>query len=395
MNKILRYHFMFLVVVFTFFVCSVGVDALTLRQAYNELASLEKSYNAAQSRASMSQAELKNIQASIASTEAEIKKAQQEIIEAENEIKKSEAEIEKKKEETNQMLLYLQIMNSRGDSMLEYVMDADNYTDFIYRYSVVTQMSDYNQNLMNELIKLVEKLNARKVDLAQKQADLAKKKDDLQAKYLLVQVQYKNSQDEGLAFADQIADKKKLINMYKARGCKMDQDVNNCNNAAAVDGWTYPLRSFYQSSSYAERRGSVYHYAVDLAVPEGNSVYAVANGEVVSAQVGRGGCGGMIVQIRHTYNGTYYLSLYMHLISANVGVGSKVSGGQVIGTSGGGPIEKAKWGDSCTTGAHLHFAMATASSVYDLIGYSSEHGSTFDPRRFFPAMKGEGARYNY
>ena len=175
----------------------------------------------------------------------------------------------------------------------------------------------------------------------------------------------------------------------------MDQEVGSCNNAAPVDGWTYPLNGFYQSSSYAERRGSTYHYAVDLAVPEGSSVKAVANGEVVSARVGSGGCGGMTVQIRHTYNGTYYISLYMHLITSYVGVGSKVSGGQVIGTSGGGPIEQSKYGDYCTTGAHLHFAMATASSVYDLIGYSSQRGSTFDPVRFFPAMKGEGARYNY
>ena len=382
-------------VIITFFISTHKVNALTLRQLYNELSALEKSYNAAKSRASMSQAELKNIKASIANTEAEIKNAQQQIIQAENEIQKSEAEIAKKKDETNQMLLYLQLMNSRGDSMLEYVMDADNYTDFIYRYSVVTQMSDYNQGLMNELIKLVEQLNQKKANLAKQQEELAKKKSDLQSKYLIVQVQLKNSEDEGLSAADQISEKKKLINTYKARGCKMDQDVNNCNNAAAVTGWTYPLNSFYQSSSYAERRGSVYHYAVDLAIPEGAQVKAVANGEVVSAHVGNGGCGGMIVQIRHTYNGSYYLSLYMHLISTSVKVGSKVSGGQVIGTSGGGPIEQRKWGDSCTSGAHLHFAMATAARIDDLIGYSSERGSTFDPRRFFPAMKGEGSRYNY
>ena len=393
--KRVKYIITFFIIVLSFFTSSIKANAMTLRQAYNELATLEKNYNAAQNRANLSQAELKRLKASIASTEAEIKQAQQDIVAAENEIQRCEKEIEKKKEEINQMLLYLQIMNSHGDSMLEYVMDADNYTDFIYRYSVVTQMSDYNQELMNQLEKIVNELNEKKKQLKQKQENLAKKKNDLQAKYMTVQIQYKNSQDEGLSMADQIAEKKKLINTYKARGCKMDQDVNNCNNAAAVTGWTYPLNSFYQSSSYAERRGSVYHYAVDLAVGEGSAVKAVANGEVVSAQVGRGGCGGMIVQIRHSYQGTYYLSLYMHLISTNVGVGTKVSGGQVIGTSGGGPIEQRKWGDSCTSGAHLHFAMATASSIYDLIGYSSERGSTFNPVRFFPAMKGEGARYNY
>ena len=150
--KGIRNYFILLTIIGSFFININKADALTLRQLYNELSSLEKSYNAAKNKANMSQAELNNIKATIANTEAEIRKALQEIIAAENEIKKSEAEIEKKKEETNQMLLYLQLMNSHGDSLLEYVMDADNYTDFIYRYSVVTQMSDYNQILMNELI---------------------------------------------------------------------------------------------------------------------------------------------------------------------------------------------------------------------------------------------------
>ena len=76
-------------VIITFFISTHKVNALTLRQLYNELSALEKSYNAAKSRASMSQAELKNIKASIANTEAEIKNAQQQIIQAENEIQKS------------------------------------------------------------------------------------------------------------------------------------------------------------------------------------------------------------------------------------------------------------------------------------------------------------------
>ena len=79
----------------------------------------------------------------------------------------------------------------------------------------------------------------------------------------------------------------------------------------------------------------------------------------------------------------------MHLIDGYVKINQSVTGGQVIGTSGGGPKEIAKWGDRCTEGAHLHFAMATGDS---LIGSSSKKGSTFDPVRFFPAMKGIGSR---
>ena len=385
--KRVRNLFAIFFIVGIFFLFHIDVDAKTLRELYNELSQLEKSYNAAQSRSNLSKAELANIKTSIASAEAEIQKAQQEIVQAENEIKESEQEIEKKKEETNQMLLYLQIMNSNGDSMLEYVMDADSYTDFIYRYAVVTQMSDYNNQLMDDLNRLIAKLNERKITLANKQKELENKKSDLQAKYLIVQAQYQNSQEEGLSVADQISEKKKLIAKYKANGCTMDQDVDHCSGLAAVDGWTYPLKSFYQSSAYAESRGSVRHYAVDLAIGEGSPVYAVANGIVLTATASS--CGGMVVQIKHNYNGSYYVSLYMHLITSYVSVGSKVTGGQVIGTSGGGPIERAKWGDYCTEGAHLHFAMATGAGT---IGYSSQAGSTFNPVRFFPAMRGIGSR---
>ena len=387
MNKKIRFIFLVFLLVYCFFIGDNYVEAKTLRQLYNELSTLEKNYNAAKSRVSMSQAELRNIKASIASAEAEIKSSQQQIIQAENDIQKSEAEIDKKKEETNQMLLYLQIMNSHGDSLLEYVMDADNYTDFIYRYAVVTQMSDYNQGLMDELKTLIDQLNSKKAALVKRQEELEKKKSDLQAKYLIVQVQSKNSEQEGLSVATQISEKKKLINSYKSLGCTMDQDVNSCSAMAAVNGWTYPLKRFYQTSAYAESRGSVKHYAVDLGVSEGTNVYAVANGIVLAAAASN--CGGMVVQIKHNYNGSYYVSLYMHLIDSYVRVGNKVTGGQVIGTSGGGPREVSKWGDHCTQGAHLHFAMASGEGM---IRYSSELGSTFNPVRFFPAMKGIGSK---
>ncbi len=370
----------------SFFLVCPNVRATTLRDLYNELNSLEKSYEAAQKKANMTQAELNNVRASIASTEAEIKRAQNDIIQAEKDIAASEEDIAKKKEETNQMLLYLQLTSSKGNSMLEYIFEADNYTDLIYRYSVVTQMSDYNQGLVDELNALIARLNTKKQDLANKQSELGKKKNELQAKYVLVQAQYKDELDDGLDIKDQISQKRKRINSLKSI-CKMDQDINNCSGIAAVDGWVSPLAHYYQTSSYGESRGRVRHYAVDLGVAEGTAVRAVANGKVLARY--SSSCGGLVIQIQHNYNGSSYVSLYMHMIDGYVNINDNVVGGQTIGTSGGGPREIAKWGDRCTEGAHLHFAMATGSSM---IGSSSQVGSTFDPVRFFPAMKGIGSR---
>lgn len=381
------------IIIISFFIFTNNVNATTLRDLYNDLNALEKSYNDAKNQANMSQAEMNRVKANIANTEKEIKNAQAEITQAEKDIIKSEEEIEEKKEETNQMLLYLQLMNSTGNSMLEYVFEADNYTDFIYRYSVVTQMTDYNQDIMNELETLVSQLTTKKKDLAKKQEDLETKKTNLKAQYLKVQAKYEEQQEDSLDVAGQINEQKKLIQVYKSMGCSMDQDINNCNGVAPVDGWTYPLKKFWQSSNYGwdENR---YHYAVDLAVSEGNKVYAVANGEVISSSVywsksnpGKS-CGGYVIQIRHNYKGSYYVSLYMHLLDGYVSVGDKVTGGQVIGTSGGGSRANSKWKDTCSGGAHLHFAMANGRGT---IGSSSSRGSTFDPVKFFPAMKGIGS----
>lgn len=387
-----------------FFMCSNKVYATTLQDLYDELNALEKSYKAAENQKEMTQAELNRVKANINNTEAEIVKAQNEIVQAQKNIEESEKEIETKKEETNQLLLYLQVMNSTGNSMLEYIFEAEDYTDFIYRYSVVTQMSDYNRTIIEELDTLIETLNSKKETLNQKQRELSKKKNELQVQYALIQTQYQEEHADGLDLKDQIAEQKKTIKRYEQMGCKRKDNINYCNGTLAVDGWTYPLDTFRQTSTYGWDNNR-WHYAVDLGVGEGNVVRAVANGEVLSAGLtsttsscyssymnkywNNCHCGGYVIKIVHNYKGTTYTSLYMHMLTSNVKAGDKVTGGQVIGTSGGGRIEAEKWHDHCTGGPHLHFTMAYGT----YIGYSSERGSTFNPVMFFPAMKGEGSYY--
>ena len=399
MKKSISYLF----VLFLLIVPIYNVKATTLNDLYAEVNSLEKSYNASKQRANMSKAELANVKASITNTENEVKRVQNEIVKAENDIKANEKKIMEKKDETNQMLLYLQLSSGQGDSMLEYVFEADNYTDFIYRYNVISQMSEYNSKLMDELNVLIKQITAQKANLAKKQESLNVKRRELQEKYVLVQAQAKKENDAGLSITTQISEKKKLIKYYEKIGCGKTQNVTSCvtnynrrNSSSSSStprysggatklpsGWVYPVSSFVLSSLYGELRcgdnGCVRHYAVDLATPEGSNVFAVKDGTVLSAAVGNRGCGGMIVQISHGN----YTSLYMHLISSYVSVGNYVRAGQVIGISGGGPREKAKWGDGCTFGAHLHFSMANGGGM---IGYSSEAGSTFNPGRIFPRM---------
>lgn len=95
------------------------------------------------------------------------------------------------------------------------------------------------------------------------------------------------------------------------------------------------------------------HLAVDIKIPSGTPIYAIANGIVVKATNQSGGFGYHVV-LRHddvasltdvNVKTTYY-SGYSHMSSFNVAEGQKVSKGQQIGFSG---------ATGTATTPHLHF----------------------------------------
>ena len=287
--------------------------------------------------------------------------------------------------------LDLDTKNKEANLGLAQAYDSNNM--YTYAESIYKTMLDEDDTQEEVYEKLAD------LYMRQEKLEEAKKESELQEKQIIVQTQYADEQDETLNVADQVAAKKKLIKYYESLGCKRNQNVNTCTGVAAVDGWVYPLNRFYQTSNYGYDENR-YHYAVDLHAPEGSSVKAVGNGEVIYSGVywrvpGVSSCGGLVIQIRHTYNGVDYISLYMHMLSSNVGVGTKVSAGQVIGTSGGGSQSIAKYNDKCTGGAHLHFTMAYAGDADIYNTPSSSQGTTFNPVRFFPAFKGIGSTYNW
>ena len=79
-----------------------------------------------------------------------ITEAENEIKRLEDEIDKSNKEIENKKEQSKKIMKYFQIMRS-GNTYLEYIFEAESVTDMIYRISVVEQLTEYNQKVVNEL----------------------------------------------------------------------------------------------------------------------------------------------------------------------------------------------------------------------------------------------------
>ena len=114
------------------FIPSYQVEAKTLRQLQEELDKLEKAYNENKNKKSLTQSEINTLNSQINTINANIINTKKEIATSEQEIINNQNEIEAKSKETDELLKFLQI--SSGENVyLEYLFEADSYTDFIYR----------------------------------------------------------------------------------------------------------------------------------------------------------------------------------------------------------------------------------------------------------------------
>jgi LysM repeat protein len=130
---------------------------------------------------------------------------------------------------------------------------------------------------------------------------------------------------------------------------KKSSSKGAASSAAGVarSGFTHPVPG-------AIRTQGIHGYnGVDLGAPVGTPVRAAAAGEVIiSRSSGWNGGYGQYIVVKHP-NGTQ--TLYAHLSSNGVGVGTKVAQGQTIGAVG---------NTGRSTGSHLHFEVRGAKNPF-------------------------------
>ena len=373
-------------------------EAKSLNDFYNELAKLQTEYNTNKNNKNLTEKQIKELNTEINKISNSIELTRKEIKQAEEEIKESNKKIDDKKLEKDGLIKFLQISNG-GNIYLEYLFDAENYTDFIYRYEVVKQLTNYNSDLIDELEQLILDLQNKEKELNDKNIKLEKERKELTSKVSTLNYNLASIQTEGVDIAKDIEDLKKQIKAYEDKGCSRYQDVSTCTASINANGWYYPLVSGCVTSNYtgyADRTdwsGGGGHFGIDLAcVGEGTKVYPAADGVV--SRIAFYSCGGNVIYVRHKVKGKNYTTAYMHLlrVDSSMYVGKVVTTNTVIGYVGGYSTAKQNGGyDTCTTGAHLHFGMAEGDSAFNFNPYS------FNPREIFafPKVIFSGGGYFY
>lgn len=396
---------MLLFMIVLFLVPCVNVNAKTLGQMRSELKKLQSQKAEADSKKNLTDSQISALTDEINTITSNISQTKNDIKSTEDDIIKNQNEIEAKEEETNELLKFLQV--SSGENVyLEYIFEADSYTDFIYRYSVVSQLTEHNNELMQELSVLVDNLETKKKELAGKQSKLESESSDLNSKMAVLKVNLQNYKEEGTTLEEDINDMKKKIKEYDDLGCRDNEDVTSCiarinsskgsgggTTVINATGWSYPLTWGCVTSEYVgygnrtDWSGSVSgHHGIDLdCVSEGTKVYAAATG-VVARIVKYSSCGGNMVWVYHNINGVPYTTVYMHLLSISAYENQIVTPSTVIGAVGGGSTASY---DNCTGGSHLHFGMAYGHNAYNF------NANSLNPRNIinFPALYYNGGGY--
>lgn len=389
----------FLFSMFLFIFIPTFVDAKTLNDYYNELAKLQAEYNTNKNNKKLTENQINELKLDINNINKSITSIRNDIKQTEADIDVSNEKINNKKLETDGLIQFLQISNG-GNIYLEYLFDAENYTDFIYRYEVVKQLTNYNSGLIDELEELILELQSKEKELSNKKTKLENERTNLTGKLNKLQNSLDTYNVEGTTIEDDIKDLQKQIKAYEDKGCSRYQDVTTCTASINATGWSYPLAKGCVTSEYtgSEHRtdwsGGGSHYGIDLAcVGEGTNIYPAADG-VVARMVYKSSCGGNMIYLNHVVNGKNYTTVYMHLLgfANDVYVGKVVTTKSVIGYLGG-YSTWTKYGgyDRCTGGAHLHFGMAEGHKAFNFNSYS------INPREIFafPKLIYSGGGYFY
>ena len=355
-------------VLVSMFALPTNTNAKTVAQFEAEVKKYTKQLEETKSSLAKNEQEIAAIEKKIASYNKQISEAEAEIVELQTEIDESNAEIEKKSEESKNIIEYYQIAN--GENIyLEYAFGATSITDMIYRMSVVEQLTDYNEQIMNELEALIAKNKNQQTQLKEKKANLAKLSSQAEVEKRKIQADSESLQETVPSIETQIKEAQAMVTYYKGLGCGANEDIQDCQYRIERESSTsLPSVGFFSrpmQKGYVVRGLSSSHIGYDLSSSNKTEpVYPIAAGQVHAIyqdsctsglwckNLGYS-CNGnaKIVVIKHNYNGSYLYSSYVHLSSyGNISVGQYVTSNTVIGYMG---------NSGCSTGAHLHLEMAS------------------------------------
>lgn len=339
-------------------------DQVADKKAYSD--ALMKKIDLLQDKLDALESNRDDLQSEIDAVQKRIDETQADINQAEKEIEKKEQEFDGVYEEYCQRLRAMYI--SGNVSMLEVLLESGDISSILTRAEMVKSVSEQDSATLDDLMTKMEEINKEREELANNKIQLGKDKDSLNSRKQELQKsidEYNSSKAElnaeveecNAALAsldDKRSEVKETLNVNQEQKRQIEAEINNAlsgsgsnkpgsgNYNPGTGQLAYPTSYRQISAGYPNYSNGSYHGGVDWPCPTGTAVHAADSGVVVIAKKLTYSYGQYIL-IDH---GNGLSTLYAHNSSLVVGVGDKVSKGQIIAYSG-------ESGNA--TGPHVHF----------------------------------------
>lgn len=372
----------FVLVVLSLFTASLFITDTAEGSTYNTISELRKELSelklkkASQDNAKKkTEAELNTQKENFYQASLSLEEIEAEKLRLELEIAEAKNTIEQLKKETNNILVFIEL-SEIDNSYYEYILGSTNITEMVMRKNAVEQIIGYNNTKLNELKELIKYDEELKIELQNKQTEYTNSAKQYEQRIDELGDDITSMVEGSESLDSQIAMLEALINTYVDKGCHEDEDLTTCVGLVNTPNWLKPFEKGIITSSFGWRihptqNVKSFHNGIDIGgVVEGTPIYSTTNGEVIA--VTTSDCGGNKIYIKSLVQNSKYIVYYYHVLDVYVSVGDIVTTDDVIATVGGGSRSDAKllalygYTDTCTTGAHLHYGVATTWNIENI-----------------------------
>lgn len=342
----------------TFAVETSLASAATLSQIRNNIKNKQQELNESRAKekslgdqVNSLEQQINSKQSDIDELEASISEAQAKLETLEEELAAAEEKVNTQNENLNARLRNMYKNGSVG--FIDVLMDSGSFSEFLNNLSLVEKVYTSDQDVLEELQKAYDEIDAKKKEIETLQAELSESKATMEEQKSSLEADKASVEKKKSEIAADSAETQRELDKLEADAQALTSSIRNSGSSSSSSKYNggimaWPVPSCHTvSSGYGGRIHPTtgkykFHGGLDIPGSYGSAIVAANSGKVIWAG-NRGDSYGNYVIIDH---GGGVSTLYGHSSKVLVSTGQRVSRGQRIANVG---------STGRSTGPHCHF----------------------------------------
>ena len=342
----------------TFAVETSLASAATLSQIRNNIKNKQQELNESRAKekslgdqVNSLEQQINSKQSDIDELEASISEAQAKLETLEEELAAAEEKVNTQNENLNARLRNMYKNGSVG--FIDVLMDSGSFSEFLNNLSLVEKVYTSDQDVLEELQKAYDEIDAKKKEIETLQAELSESKATMEEQKSSLEADKASVEKKKAEIAADSAETQRELDKLEADAQALTSSIRNSGSSSSsskynggIMAWPVPschtISSGYGGRIHPTTGKYKFHGGLDIPGSYGSAIGAANSGKVIWAG-NRGDSYGNYVIIDH---GGGVSTLYGHSSKVLVSSGQSVSRGQRIANVG---------STGRSTGPHCHF----------------------------------------